>query len=316
MTATGHIHLPVLLEEAVDGLALRPGSLCLDCTLGSGGHSAAILARLGPEGTLLALDRDPEAVTRAGRRLGPDPRLRIRRSPFSRMEDVARAEGLGPFDAILMDLGTSSDQLESVDRGFSFQLDGPLDMRMDPDGGPSAADWLGGVDEAELVRVLKTYGEEPDARRIARAVAHDRVRAPFRTTGQLAGLIERVKGGRRGRTHPATQSFQAIRIAVNREEEEIGTGLQAALRLLRPGGRLAVISFHSTEDRWVKQRLAAHAGRMESLPQGGERWVGERPRVARVTRKPVTAGEAERDGNPRARSAKLRVVERLPEENA
>jgi 16S rRNA (cytosine1402-N4)-methyltransferase len=307
-------HRPVLVEEVLEGLRIRPDGLYLDGTLGSAGHSAAILARLGPAGRLLALDRDPDAIARAGRRLGPDPRLRIRHTCFSRMAEVAAEEGWGPFDGILLDFGVSSDQLETPSRGFSFQAEGPLDMRMSGAEGVSAADWLAAVGEAELVQTLRVYGEEPDARRIARAVTSARARSPLATTLQLAELADRVKGGRRGaRIHPATRVFQAVRMAVNAEEAELKQGLQAALRLLRPGGRLAAIGFHSVENRWIKHILNAHVGRMESLPQGGERWVGEHPRARRVTRKAVRAGEAERAENPRARSAELRVVEILEE---
>ena len=315
MSAADVVHQPVMMTEVLNGLRIRPDGAYLDCTLGSGGHSAAILERLGPQGRLLALDRDPEAVERAGRRLGSDSRLTIRLCPFSHLEEAARAAGFAGFDGILIDCGVSSDQLASAQRGFSFQLDGPLDMRMSNHEGSTAAEWLGGVEEEELTRVLRAYGEEPDARRVARALTRERAREPLATTLRLAEVVSAAKGGRRGaRTHPATRAFQAIRMAVNREEEELDLGLQAALRLLRPGGRLVALSFHSVEDRWIKQRLAAHAGRMESLQQGGERWVGERPRVLRVTRKPETAEAGELDDNPRARSAKMRVVERLMEE--
>jgi 16S rRNA (cytosine1402-N4)-methyltransferase len=223
---------------------------------------------------------------------------------------VAPEQGFDRVDGILLDLGISSDQLDDPERGFSFLRDGPLDMRMDRGATVTAAALLNGLAEAELADVLRRYGEELRARAIARRVVQARERAPFERTGQLADLVMRVYGGRRGRLHPATQTFQALRIAVNGELEALENGLEAALGLLAPGGRLVAISFHSLEDRLVKRCFVEHQGRWEALPEGGRKWVGRQPQVAVLTRKPVMASEAECQANPRARSAKLRAAER------
>jgi 16S rRNA (cytosine1402-N4)-methyltransferase len=205
----------------------------------------------------------------------------------------------------------SSEQIDTARRGFSFMADGPLDMRMDPTEGPSAADVVNGLPEEDLFSVLKTLGEEPAARRIARAIAAARQAAPIAGTGQLASIVARAVGGRRGRLHPATRTFQAIRMRVNREQESLDRGIEAGLSLLGTGGRMAVISFHSLEDRIVKNGFRRHAGQWESLAAGGRAWRGEEPRVQIVTRKPVTPAEDEQRRNPRSQSAKLRVAERL-----
>lgn len=310
-------HIPVLLRETVERLVpaggAASGAWYIDGTAGAGGHSAAILDAAGPGARLLALDRDGDAVALASARLAPyGERAVVVRSEFSEMADVARRMGIGPVVGILMDLGVSSMQLDRPERGFGFMHDGPLDMRMDDRQAETAATLLARLDEAELARILREYGEEPAARRIARAVveAREAGRLPA-TTAELADLVSRAKGGRRGRIHPATQTFQALRIAVNGELGALDRALPAALDLLAPGGRLAVISFHSLEDRRVKHFMAAHEGRMESLPMGGERWCGQLPRGRRLDRRAVTAGEGESACNPRARSAKLRVIERM-----
>ena len=214
-------------------------------------------------------------------------------------------------DGVLLDLGFSSDQMDDAARGFSFQAEGPLDMRLDRSEPRTAADLVNGMEESELADVIFELGEERDARRIARAIVAERVRSPIRTTRRLADVVAAAKRGPRGKIHPATQTFQALRIAVNRELESLDRGLEGALALVKPGGRVGVISFHSLEDRRVKRFFAEHAGRWESLEQGGERWVGAEPQVKLVTRKPVTASEDEIRANPRARSAKLRVAERV-----
>ncbi|HAL91858.1 MAG TPA: 16S rRNA (cytosine(1402)-N(4))-methyltransferase, partial [Verrucomicrobia bacterium] len=256
---------------------------------------------------------DAEALALARDALAPfGPRVVVERANFSELAEVAARHGVREVRGILLDLGVSSMQLDRAERGFSFLRDSPLDMRMDDRQELTAAKLLQRLPEAELADVLWRYGEEPMSRRIAKAVVAARTRgAALETTSQLAELVSQVKGGRRGRTHPATQTFQALRMAVNGELAALETALPAALDLLAPGGRLAVISFHSLEDRMVKQFMAAHEGRMESLAKGGSRWSGQLPRARRVVRKAVVATEEEIARNPRARSAKLRVLERM-----
>ena len=307
------VHIPVLLEETVSRLVAEPGGWYLDATAGAGGHASALLAAAGLDARLLALDRDRDALELAGAALAPfGERVLMERANFADMAEVAARHGLSGFRGILMDLGVSSMQLDRMERGFSFRADAPLDMRMDDRQELTAARLLARLPEEELAGVLRRYGEEPMARRIAKAVAGALARGePIETTSQLADLVERAKGGRRGRIHPATQTFQALRIAVNGELAALEAALPAALELLSPGGRLAVISFHSLEDRMVKQFMVAHEGRMESLAKGGERWIGQLPRANRVGRKPVCATDEETERNPRSRTAKLRVLERV-----
>jgi 16S rRNA (cytosine1402-N4)-methyltransferase len=227
------------------------------------------------------------------------------------MIPLAHAHGFDAADGILLDLGMSSDQVDDPERGFSFLRDGPLDMRMDCSRGETAADLVNRLGPEDLADVLWRLGEERASRRIAKAIAAQRQESPIRTTAQLAGIVERAKGGHSGRTHPATQTFQALRMAVNGELDHAGAGVEAAVRLVKDGGRVAVITFHSVEDRLVKTIFAKHAGTWESLQAGGRAWRGEQPAVRRVNRKPITATDAEIAANPRARSAKLRVVERV-----
>ena len=307
------VHVPVLLEETVSRLVTEPGGWYVDGTAGAGGHAAAVLAAAGLDARLLALDRDAEALALAKDALKPfGDRAILERANFSELAEVAARHGLRAVRGVLLDLGVSSMQLDRAERGFSFMRDSPLDMRMDDRQELTAARLLEQLSPEELAEILFRYGEEPMSRRIAQAVAAARKRgAAPATTAQLAELVSQVKGGRRGRTHPATQTFQALRIAVNGELAALETALPAALELLAPGGRLAVISFHSLEDRIVKQFMAAHEGKMESLARGGARWLGQLPRARRVTRKAVTATEAETARNPRARTAKLRVLERM-----
>jgi 16S rRNA (cytosine1402-N4)-methyltransferase len=305
------MHQSVLLAEVVTGLALRPGGIVVDGTLGAGGHSAALAAAVGPQGRVVALDQDAGALDRSRLKLGDlASRCTLVQSSFAQMDEVVTGLGLNEVDGILLDIGISSDQLDDPDRGFSFMREGPLDMRMDLTGPVTAADLLNTLPEAELARVLRRYGEEPRARAIAQKVVGQRGAVPFRTTGQLADLVMEIYGGRRGRIHPATLTFQALRIAVNRELEALEAGLEAGLGILKVGGRMAVITFHSLEDRIVKQFFVEHQGRMESLPEGGAKWVGALPKMTILNRKPVVATEEECRGNPRARSAKLRVAER------
>ena len=307
------VHVPVLLEETVSNLVTEPGGWYVDATAGAGGHAAAILAAAGLDARLLALDRDGEALELARAALAPfGDRAILERANFSELAEVAARHGVRGVRGVLLDLGVSSMQLDRPERGFSFQRDNPLDMRMDDRQELTAALLLKRLPEAELADVLWRYGEERMSRRIAKAVAQARARgAAPETTAQLAELVSNAKGGRRGHAHPATQTFQALRIAVNGELAALETVLPAALDLLAPGGRLAVISFHSLEDRRVKQFMAAHEGRMESLAKGGSRWSGQLPRARRVVRKAVVAGAGETERNPRARSAKLRVLERM-----
>jgi 16S rRNA (cytosine1402-N4)-methyltransferase len=310
------MHVSVLESEVLDLLGVRPGGRYIDGTVGAGGHAQAILDRSGPYGFVLGFDKDPEALERTRQRLdaaGYGGRYQLVHADFADMARVARAEGTPAVDGVLLDLGVSSPQLDTPERGFSFQHDGPLDMRMDPGAPVSAETLVNGMPEADLARVLREWGEERQARRIAAAIVRAREHARLTRTSELAAVVERACGGRRGPRHPATQTFQALRIAVNGELASLDAGLRAGLDLLVAGGRMAVIAFHSLEDRAVKQFFAAHTGRSESLQEGGERWVGELPRVRSVTRRPVVAPPAECEANPRARSAKLRVAERLGE---
>ena len=307
------VHVPVLLEETVARLVTEPGGWYVDGTAGAGGHAAALLAAAGLDARLLALDRDADALELARAALAPfGDRVVLERADFAGLAAVAARHGVREVRGVLLDLGVSSMQLDRPERGFSFLRDGPLDMRMDARQELTAAGLLRQLAPAALAEVLWRYGEEPMARRIAKAVAAALARGePLDTTAQLAALVAQAKGGRRGRVHPATQTFQALRIAVNGELAALEQALPAALELLAPGGRLAVISFHSLEDRMVKQFMAAHEGRMESLAKGGARWSGRLPRARRVTRKAVGPADEEIARNPRARSAKLRVLERM-----
>ncbi len=304
--------MPVLLPEVLEGLQVRPGAAYVDCTAGGGGHAAAILDAGAPDGRLLALDADPAAIRRVGERLAPAlaaGRLVLVQSSFERLAAVVEEQGFGPVDGVLLDLGVSSFQLETPARGFAMLLDGPLDMRFDPQATLSAADIVNTWDERSLADLLYRYGEEPQSRRIARYLVQHR---PLHTTTELAAAIERAVGGRRGsRIHPATRSFQALRIAVNRELEQLEQVLPQCLHVLAPAGRLAVISFHSLEDRIVKHWMQEQARSYvpdPHLPQGG---YTQEPALRIVTRKPIEAGEAEKAQNPRSRSAKLRIAEKL-----
>lgn len=310
------MHRTVMLGETLAWLAVRPGGRYIDGTLGGGGHAEAILRAGGPGTRLLGLDRDDAALGRARERLAPfGEQVVAVHANFADMARVAAAHGFEAVDGVVLDLGVSSFQLDEAHRGFSFQQDGPLDMRMDTSRGETAGELLArhGDDWRGLAELLRTWGEEPQATRVAKAIVDAGQRSPLRTTAQLAEVVERAVGGRRGSPrHPATRTFQALRMAVNGETGFIARGVEAALGLLEIGGRMAVLTFHSIEDRLVKQAFVAHAGRWESLQQGGERWVGSEPAVSLLTRKPVTPGEAETGENPRSRSAKLRVVERVP----
>lgn len=300
-------HLPVMYAQVLDGLRVIGDGAYLDGTFGRGGHARGVLEQLGPGGRLLLMDKDPEAIAVAEREFGGDPRVSIRRGSFAALADWDATEA--GLDGVLFDLGVSSPQLDVAERGFSFGKDGPLDMRMDPDSGESAAQWLAHADEREIADVLWTYGEERMSRRIARAIVADRSRAAFTRTAQLAELIARVMPRGDSKTHPATRSFQAIRIHINRELADLESGLDGALERLKPGGRLAVISFHSLEDRVVKQFIARHS----KAPPANRRMpveVAFTPRL-RALGSAIKAEPGETESNPRARSAVLRVAEKL-----
>lgn len=305
------MHIPVLVREVVGHLVLRPGGILVDATLGAGGHTRALLESAGPDAQVIGIDRDAEALDRARANLGPlAARVRFIHGAMADMTALVQNVGFQEVDAVLCDLGFSSDQLDDPARGFSFNADGPLDMRLDRTQARTAADVVNGTPERDLADLIFQFGGEPASRRIAAAIVDGRRVAPFRTTARLADVVARAAGGRRGRIHPATRTFQAIRMAVNGELEQAGAGCEAAIRLVRAGGRVAFITFHSGEDRVVKQVMAHHVGREVSLQQGGVRWEGEEPRTAWVVRKPLVAAADEVRLNPRARSAKLRLVER------
>jgi 16S rRNA (cytosine1402-N4)-methyltransferase len=296
-----------MLNEAVEGLAVRAGGRYLDGTFGRGGHARAVLSRLGPDGRLLLMDRDPQAVATAREEFAADPRVSICHANFSTLAEWDQtAPGL---DGVLLDLGVSSPQLDEASRGFSFMADAPLDMRMDPTQGESAADFLARADEREIADVLWLFGEERFSRKIARAIVERRKESPIARTGELAALVERVIGRREPGKHPATRTFQALRIRVNGELEALERGLEAALERLKPGGRLSVISFHSLEDRMVKQFIRDHSGRVQGSRRGPP--VAAAPARLAAIGKAQFPSEAEQAANPRARSAVLRVAEKL-----
>jgi len=302
----------VLYDEVMEGLAVKSDGTYLDGTFGRGGHARGVLQELGPGGRLLLMDKDPEAIACAEREFGGDPRVAIRRGSFAGLAQwEATAAGL---DGVLLDLGVSSPQLDVAGRGFSFGKDGPLDMRMDPDSGESAADWIARADEQEIADVLWRYGEERQSRRIARAIVAERARQPITRTAQLAELIAAAvprgkSGSDRNRIHPATRSFQGIRIFINRELADLEAGLEGAMQRLKGGGRLAVISFHSLEDRIAKQFIAA---RSKAPPSDRRRPPAPFTPTLRAIGGARKAGGDELARNPRARSAVLRVAERLP----
>ena len=307
MSQSPAVHLPVLYTQVIEGLRVIENGRYLDGTFGRGGHARGVLTQLGPEGRLLVMDKDPEAIAVAERDFAPDARVSIFRGSFAQLlQWDATAEGL---DGVLFDLGVSSPQLDVAERGFSFGKDGPLDMRMDPDSGESAAQWLARADEAEIAGVLWTYGEEKQSRRIARAIVAQRAKQPIERTAQLADLIGSVVPRGKDKSNPATRSFQAIRIHINRELADLEAGLDAALAALKPGGRLAVISFHSLEDRIVKQFVARHA----KAPPANRRLPAVQafvPTLAAIGGA-IRAEDDELAANPRARSAVLRVAEKL-----
>lgn len=311
-------HIPVLLDETLEGLRVRAGKSYIDGTLGAGGHSSAILA--SADGVLvLGLDVDPTALGLAGERLKTyvdEGRARLVRSNFSNLDKVAEQEGFSPAAGVLLDLGVSSMQIDTPERGFSFRSEGPLDMRLDPSGPVSAADLVNTLPEQELADLIYKYGEEPASRRIARRIVEARDRERIATTGALEAIVFGAAGGRSaGRTrhaiHPATKTFQALRIAVNRELEVLEEGLAAAVRVLEPGGRLAVISFHSLEDRIVKLFMRQEQKGCICPPELPVCRCGREPTLKVINSKPLEASKEEAERNSRSRSAKLRVAERV-----
>ena len=305
------MHVPVLLNETLDLLVKNPAGTYIDGTLGRGGHAAEILKRLSPEGRLIGLDRDAEAIEQTKEVLKPFGERAIRiHGNFADMKELCRQIDVTEVDGILLDLGVSSPQFDVAERGFSFAKDGPLDMRMDRTQGRSAADLVNEDDEETLANIIYRLGEDRDSRRIARAIVLERQQGRIERTLKLAEIVERAKGGRRGAIHPATKTFQALRMAVNTELESLESGLEAGVSMLREGGRMTVITFHSLEDRLVKDFFKRHTVKHESLQQGGEKLVYEEPAVRLLTKKPLTASEQELADNPRSRSAKLRAAEK------
>lgn len=312
------LHIPVLLSEVLEGLDIRAGGVYIDGTVGAAGHALAIIERVG-SGKLLGLDVDPAALAIAAERLRPyidRDQVKLVQSNFERLDQVAESEGFVPADGILLDLGVSSMQLDTVSRGFSFRLEGPLDMRLDPRNPISAADLVNTLPETELADLIYKYGEEPASRRIARRIIEARRRAPIKTTSELEAIVYKALGGRvAGRTrnpiHPATRTFQALRIAVNKELDALQTGLAAAVRTLKPGGRLAVISFHSLEDRVVKLFVRQEQRGCICPPEYPVCVCGRQPTLKPINTRPIEAGAEEVRANPRSRSARLRIAEKL-----
>jgi 16S rRNA (cytosine1402-N4)-methyltransferase len=302
-----------MFTEALQQLAIKEDGIYLDCTFGRGGHSQGILALLGPSGRLLAFDRDLDALNSdVAKTLLEDQRFRLKQSCFSALENSVVEEGWsGKVDGILMDLGVSSPQLDNPERGFSFLRDGPLDMRMDGTAGITAAQWLAEVDEKDLVKVLFEYGEERFARRIAHAVVQRRTESPITTTKALAKLIEDAVPVKEKHKHPATRSFQAIRIEINHELDELKTVLEQSARILKPGGRLVVISFHSLEDRIVKRFIRAESGAKYNPGKLPIKEADITKGILKKAGKALKAGQQEIVQNPRARSAVMRVAERI-----
>jgi len=311
-------HLPVMVEEVMTALSPRPGSFQVDGTVGGGGHALRILEATSPDGRLLGLDADPHAIERVGHRLAAfGDRVVLRNTNFEHLDSAAREIGWDQVDGILLDLGLSSYQLAETARGFSFRAEGPLDMRFDPTRGQPASELVNTLDEEALTRLFRAYGEEPDARRVARAIVRARADRSIETAAELANVVAAAisrprHSGRHSRIHPATRVFQALRISVNAELDVLARALERAVDLLRPGGVLVVISYHSLEDRIVKRTFAAERRGCACPPQAPVCVCGRQPRLAAVGgTKPQVPSEAEVAANPRARSARLRAAVRL-----
>ncbi|MDG9929898.1 MULTISPECIES: 16S rRNA (cytosine(1402)-N(4))-methyltransferase RsmH [unclassified Pseudomonas] len=306
-------HITVLLDEAVEALAVRAGGCYLDGTFGRGGHSRLILERLGPDGRLLGFDKDPQAITTGNALAAEDGRFVVVQRSFAELGEEAAARGLaGKVDGVLLDLGVSSPQLDDAERGFSFLNDGPLDMRMNPGAGTSAAQFIATASADEIARVFKEYGEERFAKRMARAVVERREQKPFERTADLAAVLTEANPAWEKGKNPATRAFQGLRIHVNNELGDLERGLDAALETLAVGGRLVVISFHSLEDRIVKQFMKRQAkGEADKLPRDLPIIPKAFEPRLKLLGKPIYAGDAELKANPRSRSAVMRVAEKL-----
>ncbi|MDO4739324.1 MAG: 16S rRNA (cytosine(1402)-N(4))-methyltransferase RsmH [Eubacteriales bacterium] len=316
MTAEFH-HVPVLLHECLEGLAIRPDGAYLDCTLGGGGHSSEIFSRLREGGVLAGIDRDDEALAAAAPRVrarGAGGRFLPIKGNFHDAKELLAGQGIAHLDGALMDLGVSSHQFDDASRGFSYRADAPLDMRMDQTGGMTAADIVNSYSEKELTRVLWDWAEEKWAARIAKFIVEERAQAPVRTTGELVGLIDRAipkKVREKDGSHPARKTFQALRIEVNDELRPLEKAIGDIVELLAPGGRIAVIAFHSLEDRIVKNTFRTLADPCTCPKSFPVCVCGKKPQVRIITKKPIVSGEDELADNPRARSATLRIAQKI-----
>ena len=309
MTMSDYIHKPVMTAEVLEGLMVRPGGAYIDATMGEGGHCAAIIERCQPDGRVLGIDADPSVVPIAARRLsGFGPAFQARVGNYADMETLAAEARLSEAHGVLFDLGFSSRQIDSPERGFSFQADGPLDMRFDPAQTLTAEEIVNSWPESDLAQTIREFGEEPRARRIAAAIVQAR---PVGSTNALATIISRASGGGRRKIHPATRTFQALRIRVNRELDNLQKGLEGAVNLLAAGGRLVVITYHSLEAALVKSFMRREGGGCTCPPEQPECTCGRVRRMKRITRKAVAPSADEIYDNPRARSARLRVGERV-----
>ncbi len=301
-----------MLIQMMELLSVKKEGVYIDATVGSGGHAKALLERLGVDGRLLGIDRDEDAIKRTEKRLlDREGQCQLLLGNFSDIKGLAQKARVKEVDGIVMDLGMSSEQIDQGDRGFSFMHEGLLDMRMDRTQAVTAEKIVNTYDRGEIADILWNFGEEKASSRVANRIVLARQKGRIKTTKELAQIVSDAKGGRRGRIHPATKTFQALRIAVNRELESLSKGLEEAVGLLREGGRLAVISYHSLEDRNVKQCFSQHVGRWESLNEGGSRWKGSMPVAQWITHTFVVPDQEEVQQNPRARSSKLRVIERI-----
>ena len=303
------VHVPVLLDEILAGLQPQLGGYFVDCTVGLGGHAAAILEKISPSGRLLGIDADPEAIKLSQDKLGDyGGAVTLVNDNFINLEAICKRYHFHPVDGILFDLGVSSLQLDTAERGFSFHLDAPLNMRFDPGQGLTASDIVNSFSEQELAKLIEKYGEERHSRRIARYIVQNR---PIATTVELASLVEQASSGKRARIHPATRTFMALRIAVNSELQNLELALKQTINLLRPGGRLTVISYHSLEDRIVKQFMRSAASSCLCPPGTVICRCGHVPTLKLISRKVIKPTSLEIESNPRSRSAKLRIAERL-----
>ncbi len=305
-------HIPVLLKAVIEGLNVKSDGIYVDCTIGAGGHSVVLLEKLDDRGLLIGIDKDMNAIKIAGERLNKiSNRYKLFQESYAKLADILSTLHIKTVDGILFDLGVSSMQLDIPERGFAFRYDAPLDMRMNQNSSvQTAADLINSLSEDELAKCFSEYGEERYARRIARAIVEARQLKRITTTSELVNIIEKV-AGRQSKIHPATRVFQALRIKVNSELAELNQALDQAFPILKHGGRLVVISYHSIEDRTVKRKFLEHIGRNVSLQEGGSKWQGTMPRGRLINKKPILPDENEIKSNPRSRSAKMRIFERI-----